>query len=69
MFEYIGEIFTKPELQRSFADDLWLTIVFIVLIIIGIAILCFAWWLFFELPDNIRKWRKKKNEKDNIKNN
>ncbi len=65
MIEYIQEIFSKPELQRSFADNFWLTIVIFALIIIGIAILCFAWWLFFELPDNIRTWRKKKKlEKD-----
>ena len=67
MIEYIQEIFTKPELQRSFADNFWLTIVIIALIFIGIAILCFAWWLFFELPDNIREWRKRKNAKDNTR--
>lgn len=61
MFEYLSEIFTKPELQRSWVDNAVMTI------ILGIAVILifiFVCWVITIYQDIQEKREKKKLEKD-----
>lgn len=61
MFEYLSEIFTKPELQRSWVDNAVMTI------ILGIAVILifiFVCWVITTYQDIQEKREKKKLEKD-----